>query len=363
MIRSKTGELCLKLEPCLKQLSGDGNKEFFYAMARCYREGIRVKKNINAAIELFEIVVNNSEIPQGEAMWKLACLYDYCQKSKDEEIKPIQTIDTIRDKMIEYYERATKEGVPLAKNDLARHYFRGVKYEDNNTLLEKDVFEAFRLVRESMNADCFVAYDTIADEHSKLGIYELAIKNYKKSIDLYKSNYMFTKYEWKEKIKPKITSCKNSQKDNVRDSVFISYSHKNGKTLDNILPYLYDKVDENKIWWDRKIKDGDSVFGSIEDALSKSKAILVLLSNDYLNSTPCTNEWTYAFESAEVNLMKIFILPLEKCDDNLLRKFRFYDYRALLDYDKPLNPLSESEIILKHKEIANKIKLLLGGNE
>src|SRR2546428_13547009 len=71
-----------------------------------------------------------------------------------------------------------------------------------------------------------------------------------------------------------------------RNKVFISYSHKDAKYLDGLLPHLQ-YLEKNKridLWVDTKLKPGENWQSEVENALASVKVAILLISIDFLNS-------------------------------------------------------------------------------
>ena len=77
-----------------------------------------------------------------------------------------------------------------------------------------------------------------------------------------------------------------------KPTVFISYSHKDEKWKDRLLPHLraLEKVDRIVVWDDRKIDAGDQWYPEIKEAMEKANLALCLISPNYLASDFCVKE-------------------------------------------------------------------------
>jgi len=347
MQTNKTQKLCSNMKKCLEELSYHGDAEFLYAMARSYRKGLFVDQNVNEAIKILKI---SKDKLSSKSMWRLGRCYDKHQ----DKIEGL-TKKQCKEEMIKYYKMAVESGDPYAQNDLARHYFKGVKSEEV-ILLERNAFEAFRLVREAIKADNFMAYKTLADEYYEMGLYIEAMENYTNFLDNCQENDRYPKSNYEKMVKNNMIRCEKVQVNNKREAIFISYSHKNMENLKELCNFLLsNNVDANNLWWDIKIKPGERLSECINENLSKTAVAIILLSNDYLKSHYCVNvEWKNCFAVNIIdNRIKLVILPLEKCDHSLLEKYGFSDINAVQYLSSPLNYLSDSDKDITYKKVLN----------
>ena len=71
-----------------------------------------------------------------------------------------------------------------------------------------------------------------------------------------------------------------------RDKVFISYSHKDKKFVDELLTHLkpLERANRVRCWSDQQIQPGSQWFSDIQAALASTKVALLLVTKDFLNS-------------------------------------------------------------------------------
>ena len=114
--------------------------------------------------------------------------------------------------------------------------------------------------------------------------------------------------------------------------IFISYSHKDKDFVDRLCHNLSDN--KHHLWLDRwELKPGDSLVDSVQTALASSGAVIVILSNSYVQSNWCKKEWTSTLVR-ELDGAGNIIIPVlkEDCDIPLFLKDKMYaDFRTNLD--------------------------------
>lgn len=131
-------------------------------------------------------------------------------------------------------------------------------------------------------------------------------------------------------------------------SVFISYSHCDSEIVEKIATYL---VSRNiHIWIDKwQLNYGDSLIAKIQDAITESSVLLIMLSTESVKSEWCKKELTAGLvrELEEKRVVTIPVL-LEDCDIPLFLKDKYYaDFRN--DFDQTIKSLQDS--LLKFTDI------------
>lgn len=98
--------------------------------------------------------------------------------------------------------------------------------------------------------------------------------------------------------------------------VFISYSHKDVKWKDSLLPHLkvLEKQDRISVWEDRQIDPGGKWFDKIKGVMAQAEVAICLLSADYLSSDFCLKEEIpYLLERREKEGMILIPILLRPC--------------------------------------------------
>lgn len=101
-----------------------------------------------------------------------------------------------------------------------------------------------------------------------------------------------------------------------RPTVFISYSHKDEKLKDKLLPQLQalEQAGQIVVWHDRKIDAGDKWYPEIEAAMAQAKVAVCLISANYLASKFCVKEEIpYLLNRCERDGMILIPLLLSPC--------------------------------------------------
>jgi hypothetical protein len=122
----------------------------------------------------------------------------------------------------------------------------------------------------------------------------------------------------------------------VKDQVFISYSHKDRKWLDDLITHLKPYLRNQTIsaWSDLQIKPGSQWESEIESALTNSAIAVLLVSPDFLNSDFIhVKELGPLLKRAEEGGVKILWIPIRSSS---YRQTPLKDYQAVIDAGKPI---------------------------
>jgi small GTP-binding protein len=139
---------------------------------------------------------------------------------------------------------------------------------------------------------------------------------------------------------------------NIRDKVFVSYSHKDKHWFEKVQTHL--KVLEGEgisinLWADTKIKSGMKWYDEITKALSTAKVAILLVSTDFLASDFIgKDEIPQLLKAAKNDGATILPLILKPCRFSKNKKLS--EFQAVNDPDKPLSGLPKSKqdkILLK----------------
>lgn len=145
-----------------------------------------------------------------------------------------------------------------------------------------------------------------------------------------------------------------------RDQIFVSYSHRDKRWLDELVITLKPLTRKRKIqvWDDTKIHAGDKWRREIEQALRRAKIAVLLVSRYFLYSDFIADEELPHLLNAakEEGLTIVWIaVGFSSYEDTEIA-----DYQAVNDPSRPLNSLSESEMDFELVKIAKAIDSTLG---
>jgi TIR domain-containing protein len=118
--------------------------------------------------------------------------------------------------------------------------------------------------------------------------------------------------------------------------VFYSYAHKDARLCDKLRAHLRILVRRGYIneWYDRDIGAGDGLKGEIDEHLNRADLILLLVSNDFINSDYCYGiEMTRALERQQAHEAELIPIILRPCDWS---EAPFHDLKALPTDGKPV---------------------------
>jgi len=142
----------------------------------------------------------------------------------------------------------------------------------------------------------------------------------------------------------------------VRDQVFICYSRKDKKWLDELQTHLrpYRSV---TTWSDEKITPGAEWFVKIKESLARTKVGVLLVTPDFLASDFIReHELTPLLKEAEKGRVCIIWIPLRACS---YEQTPLKDYQAAIDPKKPLANM-KAERDKAWVEICKEIKKAVG---
>jgi hypothetical protein len=145
----------------------------------------------------------------------------------------------------------------------------------------------------------------------------------------------------------------------ARNEIFISYSHRDKRWLEEIVMTLTPLIRKRKfsVWDDRKITAGSRWKREIASALANAKVALLLVSRSYLHSDFIANEeFEPLLKKAQEGGLVVVWVAL---GHSLYEQTDIADYQAANDPARPLNSLSESDADFELVKIAKSIDQLL----
>ncbi len=118
--------------------------------------------------------------------------------------------------------------------------------------------------------------------------------------------------------------------------VFISYSHKDKRWLDDMQTHLtpFIRNESIKVWSDKQIATGSKCFPEIQEALRSTKVAVLLVTPNFLASDFIhDHELTPLLKDAEKDKVKIIWIPVRACS---YKETALQHIQAAIDPEKPL---------------------------
>ena len=146
----------------------------------------------------------------------------------------------------------------------------------------------------------------------------------------------------------------------IRDKIFVSYSHKDKKWLNEFQTHIkpFVRADGFEIWDDTKIESGSEWREEIEKALASAKVAVLLVTHHFIASDFIHNkELPPLFDAAEKEGLTIFWIPIRASN---YTETKIEKYQSAHPPDKPLLSLNTSKRdeawVSICKKIAHKMK-------
>ncbi len=144
----------------------------------------------------------------------------------------------------------------------------------------------------------------------------------------------------------------------MRDSIFISYSHKDKRYLDEFQTMLktYQRIGSVNAWDDTKIKAGGKWQDEIQHALTDAKAAVLLVSTHFLASDfIAQHELPPLLEAAKQDGLTVFWVCLNTCP---YEKTEIFSYQSVHDLTKPLSRLSPDKRNIVWKGLCQQLEVV-----
>lgn len=141
----------------------------------------------------------------------------------------------------------------------------------------------------------------------------------------------------------------------MRDQIFISYSHKDKKYLDELTTMLSPLVQSEAIhlWTDTQIKPGQRWHEAIVEALLKAKIGVMLVSPSFLASSYINSVEMKAFYEAEkAGSVTIFWIAIA---DSMVKTTPLNDFQCANNPAKPLSAMTKANRTKEWRKIAEKL--------
>jgi len=155
---------------------------------------------------------------------------------------------------------------------------------------------------------------------------------------------------------PSFESATPAPRPALRQGVFVSYSHRDKKWLDELTSVLVPMVDkeEIKVWDDRQIAPGQDWAREIEKAMEKARVAVFLVSTNFLASSfIARKEMAPLLEASQRRGLTIFWIPI---GTSLYEKTELAKIQAAWDPKRPLNGMRVPDREKAWVEIAKKLE-------
>lgn len=148
----------------------------------------------------------------------------------------------------------------------------------------------------------------------------------------------------------------------ARTNVFISYSHLDKEHLNDVQRHFKPFLNKIDFWDDSKIQPGKKWKEEIQNAISKTKVAILLVSTDFLGSEfISTTEIPPLLKAAEENGAVILIVILKPC---LFEEFEQLNvYQALNAPNNPISKMNETEKEEFYVNLVRQTKKIIDKNE
>jgi len=267
-----------------------------------------------------------------------------------------------------WYKLAADQGHAVAQNNLAVCYTNGKG-------VAKDDKEALRLYNLAVAQGFWCAFENLGDMYRDGTFVEQdrdkALEHYKKALANAGYELAPASIAEKERIQAKIDEINAAiaEEERIeqerakaaaeveaglariadRKQVFISYARKDMLDIDyvdELRPHLNMKTTEVNWWDDTQIKPGEKWDEKIQEALSKTKIAILMVSANFFNSKYVwRKELPKILEAAEGEGATILWLPVSffDCEDTPIMK-----YQAVTDPSKPLVDCTRAQRVLHY---------------
>ena len=147
-----------------------------------------------------------------------------------------------------------------------------------------------------------------------------------------------------------------------KQSIFISYCHKDEDEKDQFIEHFSPLKDYFDVWHDRKIKTGDQWNDQIKTAIDNANMAVLLISKNFLNSEFIEEEeLPYILDCQNKNDLKIYPIIIGHCfwEEYTCKDFKLNDTQVKLIDNKPLSEFEGKQRDKVIKEIITDIKNIL----